>query len=402
MMTQHNAPTVFVSSTCFDRSEVRSLLDDFIRGYSYKPMLSEYDSFPVAPDKTTIENCIHNVEQFADIMVLIVGKRAGWITGSGRTITNIEFLHARSKGIPVYAFIDRSIIDLIPVWKVNPTATFPGIDSPKLLEFADSLRSSDIWSYSFQNGTDIVETLKKQWASLFQSGLTLWRQVRRAPIHPSLKKLTGESFRLVLEKPKYWEYLLYCEVLKAGIAELSHEKLDAEMGIGLGVARQHFDVAGFSKWLSTAVDSLKHAVHIVNTLFNATSVEKAFGPPGVPGDPQMIVYLADRLIAQYRDSINWAKSVHGIIADELFTPLRQLLPRFATAVVHDIEAFSQRFSFAMEDLKNNPPRDGEHRELTLCLELAIPKELTEAYETELERITPTIISKLAIEAQSEP
>lgn len=38
-------PTVFVSSTCFDLSQVRHDMKQFIETIGYEPLLSEFDSF---------------------------------------------------------------------------------------------------------------------------------------------------------------------------------------------------------------------------------------------------------------------------------------------------------------------------------------------------------------------
>lgn len=367
-------------------------MEAFIAEHGFKPMLSEYDSFPIAPDQGNVDNCIKNVEQFADIMVLIVGKRAGWIMQSGRSVTNAEYLHARAKGIPVYIFIDRSVLDLIPFWKANPGAALPGFDSPKLLEFADSLRSSDVWSFPFQKGAEIVDTLRSQWASLFQDCIALWRQARRHPLPSCIRKQTGEAFRLAVQRPPLWEYLLYLEALKFGIAELADEKRDAELGFCFGVTRQQLRVLEFKDWIETAFEPLEHLASSINKLFTTERTEKAFGPPGVSGDPEQIIYIADRLVATYRESIHWVKLVHGIVAHQAFDPLRLIMVEFAFSLMRDIEAYAAKFEIAMDDLKNNPPVTGEKREINLCLTLGFPEGLSESHEAELARLLPIFVS----------
>ena len=83
-------PSIFVSSTCYDLKQIRQDIREFIEtDLGYEAILSEYDSFPIDPDKDTINNCLRVVEQRADIMVLIVGSRYGYITDHGeKSITN--------------------------------------------------------------------------------------------------------------------------------------------------------------------------------------------------------------------------------------------------------------------------------------------------------------------------
>src|ERR1700674_385257 len=112
-------PHLFVSSTCYDLRQVRADISDFARSFGLEPVLSEYESFPVDPSLDTIENCMQAVEQKADLFVLIVGTRYGHVAMNGKSVTNMEYTKARARGIPVYVFIHRSIIDMLPIWKAN-------------------------------------------------------------------------------------------------------------------------------------------------------------------------------------------------------------------------------------------------------------------------------------------
>ena len=75
-MALNGTPTVFVSSTCYDLKQVREDIRDFFQdNYGLQIMLSEFDSFPIDPCIGTFENCLKNVDEYADIFVLIVGTR---------------------------------------------------------------------------------------------------------------------------------------------------------------------------------------------------------------------------------------------------------------------------------------------------------------------------------------
>ena len=139
-MPAGHLPAIFVSSTCYDLKQLRADLRDFIKKLGCEPVLSEFDSFPVNPDVGAVENCLEAVRKQADIFVLIVGGRYGSSTDTGKSVTNLEYLQARTKGIPIYVFVDGNIMPLLPVWKQNSDANFNGIvDSPKLFEFIGAL-----------------------------------------------------------------------------------------------------------------------------------------------------------------------------------------------------------------------------------------------------------------------
>jgi hypothetical protein len=117
--TYMRRPVVMVSSTYYDLRQVRADLRTFLDNQlGYQSLLSEFPAFPVDPDADTIENCRRRVEKDADVLVLIIGGRYGYIEPqTEKSITNIEYLTARAKGIPIMAFVDRQVLNLLPVWE---------------------------------------------------------------------------------------------------------------------------------------------------------------------------------------------------------------------------------------------------------------------------------------------
>jgi len=142
-MPKGYAPSVYVSSTCYDLSQVRADIRTFLESLGLEPILSEFNSFPINPESGTIENCTEIVKQRADILVLIIGGRYGSQAPIGKSVTNLEYLQARAKGIPIYVFVLKSILNILPAWKKNMNGNFEEIvDSPKLFEFVESLKDS--------------------------------------------------------------------------------------------------------------------------------------------------------------------------------------------------------------------------------------------------------------------
>jgi hypothetical protein len=86
-MEQVRIPAVFVSSTSYDLDQIRADLKQFIEGFGYEAVLSEYPSFPIDPDMRTVENCLRAVDQHADVFVLVVGGRYGSQTDEGKSVT---------------------------------------------------------------------------------------------------------------------------------------------------------------------------------------------------------------------------------------------------------------------------------------------------------------------------
>ena len=87
-MPKGTATTLFVSSTCYDLSQVRFDLHDFAVQFGFDPVLSEYDTFPVNPSIDAVQNCLETLRHRADLFVLIVGGRYGSLTDTGLSVTN--------------------------------------------------------------------------------------------------------------------------------------------------------------------------------------------------------------------------------------------------------------------------------------------------------------------------
>ncbi len=142
-----------VSSTFYDLRQIRADLARFITDeLGYIPLLSELPSFPVDPDLDTLANCRARVERDADIFVLVIGGRYGSIDDkTNKSITNLEFLAARQKGIPVYAFVEKGVAAVVPIWKSNPSADFSAtVDTPLVFDFIEYVRSQErVWTYQF-------------------------------------------------------------------------------------------------------------------------------------------------------------------------------------------------------------------------------------------------------------
>ncbi len=173
MERTRNIPTVFVSSTCYDLSQVREDLKDFLRIITdLMPYYPSSDSFPIDPCIGTFENCLSNVDNLADIFILIVGNRYGYVTEKGKSITNLEYMHAKEKNIPIFVFVSKQVQNNLSLWKANKNADFSSVvDNPKIFEFVDEIYNEDNqWIYTYDSVREIKNTMKNQLRLLFFDG----------------------------------------------------------------------------------------------------------------------------------------------------------------------------------------------------------------------------------------
>lgn len=194
---------VFVSSTCYDLSLVRTQLRTFIQMLGHDPIMSDYNDFLYDHRNHTHTSCINEV-QGVDVVVVIVGSRFGGdairetfesinfeklINDNFKfddliskcSVTQAEVFKASELNIPIYAFVDQNVWHDHELYSKNKKNTsiinqivFPSIEKQEtaryIFEFIDFLRkkSNNNAIFTFSKVQDIEDTLKKQWASLFQ------------------------------------------------------------------------------------------------------------------------------------------------------------------------------------------------------------------------------------------
>ncbi len=381
-MSSHRAPVVFVSSTCYDLKQVRVDLKSFIEGMGFEALLSEYDSFPVDPSSSTIDNCRKSVEEHADIFVLIVGGRYGTTISTGKSITNIEYLQARAKGIPTYVFIQISILSILPVWKQNPEGNFSNVvDSPALFKFVSSLRDSgEVWTYGFDTAQNITETLRKKWAVLFMDMLKLKSKADVLGLPDSLRELRGPAFRLVVERPYMWKGRLFSQVFYDEVQKVADKRRDLDHDIYLGPV-QRYTTATFAKHARDRLFAMTRISESAAVIVNTVLVG-ALRSDGQAEDPVTIVYAAQRLANCYVAAIDWALAWQAIEVSKDLRDLLSACKRFSSGTIRELEEGSVNLKKQLDQFV----AEADRKDAKFIFELSITVEDPEAIELEVERI----------------
>ncbi len=384
-------PAVFVSSTCYDLKQVRADTKEFLESLGFEPILSEYNSFPVDPALGTVDNCLKAVQTKADIFVLIIGVRYGSPAAQGKSVTNSEFLAAKAKGIPVYAFVMRTLLDILPMWQANPSADFSAfVDTPRLFEFVVKLKGGgETWVFPFDTAQEIFEVLRTQLAYLFMDALEL--RLRASIAGSQFEKfghLRATALRVLIERPPGWEYLLFTEALYDGVNGLADLKRDWQYQLAIGGVSNVLSPLGFKDHfegkLSEAQRIVDNAAIVINQAWAA-----AIGKPGEPAEADAILYTAGRLTSVYRHALEWKLDFHRLAVPPEMKRLMLLTSCLCDNIVSEIEEFTQFLKTATADAVRAACA-GEKAEVRRTLTLTVP-DMTEAY-AELRRVGDLISS----------
>lgn len=366
-------PSVFVSSTCYDLAQVRNDLRLFFESLGMVPVLSEFPSFPVDPSLDAVGNCLAGVKESADLFVLVVGGRYGSLSDGGRSVTNLEYLEAKAKGIPRYVFVQKPVLAALPIWRKNPDGDFSGlVDSPKLLEFVESLRDpKESWVFPFESAQDIIETLRVQFAYLFMDSLALRAKVLGSGLPDGLADLSGPALLIAVQKPFAWEYTLFSRVLFDEVSRLATAKKDLEYGLVLGRGVRLTELPQVVDWTQTKLGELSAFVQSANSLFN-NALPEALGAPGEDGDAVAIAYVGRRMGDVYRRILEWTAEFRSTQVDDDFVRLLEIISRASENVIREIEEFSAELHRRTREVVRKYEETKEPQSLEMTLLITCP------------------------------
>ena len=138
---------------------------------------------------------------------MIIGNRYGSKTNSGKSITNLEYLCAKKKNVPIYVFIMKQMLSIIPLWKDNKQGDFSNVvDSTDVFDFIIMVREEDNrWCQEFETAQDITNILKIQLSYLFKESLDIRSKVISNNLPDFWADLSNKALNILLEKGDLFE-----------------------------------------------------------------------------------------------------------------------------------------------------------------------------------------------------
>ena len=200
-------PRVFISSTFYDLVQVRYNIGDFIRNLGYEPVMHERAAITYTQN-TELENDCYNELSNCDIVVCIIGNNFGTKSQvSELSITMEELKTAIKSKKKVYVFIAKDVFIENRTYEQNKeSGSFKSAytDDLKIHEFILSLKKENkIVISSFETTDEITNTLKLQFAGLFQSFLQEQARVTNDKITLDLAKTAETIKNLINEMNEY-------------------------------------------------------------------------------------------------------------------------------------------------------------------------------------------------------
>ena len=379
---------IFVSSTCYDLSQIRNDIRQCITDMGHTPILSEVHDFPVNPNLTSVENCISAVKNEADIFVLIIGNKYGSTLDSGTSITNTEFLTAIEKGIPIYTFAKKEMINILPVWEKNKDADFSQIvDTSKIFEFLSDVRKKrGLWNFEFDNAQDIMEILKVQLSNLFKESLNYRNIISCSNESELFEKISSASTNILLKKEDYYEIRFFMQAMHDEIQKYNDLKNDYTYTI-LYKIEDNLTNAGINQvldWLQFKLEQLKNHISSLNNL--AKAFVCFYAEPGIPSDLNGLLYVAKSFAKMYAQILQWGMDTKGVIVSDEYKKLMDAFSKLPSVVISQIEEYPNKSLKKISECVTHE-KSGEFidkKELDLRIVLRIDDDAMEQFNLEMD------------------
>lgn len=386
---------IFVSSTCYDLAQIRADLKCFIENLGHNPILSEEHDFPIDPNKENIENCINAVKEKADIFILIIGNRYG-CTDNGKSITNIEFLTAVEKGIPIYTFTLKSMLSILPVWNDNKNGNYSSIvDNPQIFQFIQDVRkNSGLWNFEFEKAQNIMEILKVQLSYIFNSALQIRQKFKMLNKDDLVNKISNKSIHILLEKKDLYETNFFFQCLFDEVEKYKELRNDYEYSIVTVSSHRIDNYNEYLSWATIKFEQLSRIIEALNTVFNKM-FPYYYAEPGVASDLDGLYYTAKTYGKLYASLLEWSIDALSLVVEDEYIKSRSILAQLADEAILQTEEFPLKCLKQMESVEKQLSK-GETVEvveakLTISINSKISEQNTEELSNLLELVKRGII-----------
>ena len=376
---------IFVSSTCYDLSQIRKDLRDFITSLGHNPILSEQNDFPIDPELDNWVNCINAVKDYADIFVLIIGNKYGYVGENGKSITNTEYLTAVQKGIPIYTFSLKQMTNILPLWERNPDADFSNVvDNKQIFEFlVDVRKKSGRWNFEFENAQDIMD---KQLSILFRNSLGLRKKIVSSQYEDLYSKISSKALNIIMQKEEGYDVKFFMQVMQDGIIDCSELKNDYLYSVILKPIHERRNLAELFDWIENKFDELKSFISSLHKLSDAFT--QFYKDNDDESDLRGLYYVASTYVEFYANLLKWGISVKGIFVPKECQKLMTLLSEMPSSIINEMEKYPkdsmEKIPHCIEKIKSGRVEKGD--KIMLPFEIDIPENVVMEYKQELDRL----------------
>lgn len=189
----------------------------------------------------------------------------------------------------------------------------------------------------------------------------------------------AEASIVLGERPTGWEYYYFSYLLAAGVEDRAERYLDHELGFAS--SGNYVEDSEIILYIRTEFSRLLKATESLHALLSGPAQEAAVGKPGEPGNPDLIMHLATRMMLLHDEILDWAYRIRAAV-----TPSkegRETLRALGHYADQPIDAFRRLVALVRDetDMLTERLNRGETISLVLELEFEVPAGISAKYST---------------------
>lgn len=196
-------------------------------------------------------------------------------------------------------------------------------------------------------------------------------------------RTAGQQRELLAQRPRAWEYLLWAGVLWQRRQALEWKWQDHQLRYARRT-RQHLDDTQAFTLLSNAMRDLAACMRHLVTMVDPQARQRAFGPPGQPGNPALIEHIATRFIEVYEEILDAAAKLRGTGVSDNMAPVMEAAARLTDTPLREIRDFIDQVVAETDNIPDRLTRD-EPITIALTLNLDIDDEAQKHLDREMKR-----------------
>jgi hypothetical protein len=206
------------------------------------------------------------------------------------------------------------------------------------------------------------------------------------PYHGKVAQTKDELRELISQRTPVWEYVLYASVLYQGRKDLGPLIRDHALGYAPSNEKRvsYFDEA--NQVVYDMYNDLLRFVDDFNRLLSDDAQIAAFGAPGEPGDPDLIIHLGERFMSTYKQLLDVAADLRGIRVSRDFAQLLQLAASVVTRPLADLDRYINTFVSMINEMHEKIVHGEVPNPVQLVVEVGLDDAALDALRQERERL----------------
>jgi hypothetical protein len=213
------------------------------------------------------------------------------------------------------------------------------------------------------------------------------KRVRPAvPYHGKVAQTKEELRALIAQRTPVWEYVLYASVLYQGRKDLAPLIRDHALGYAPSSDRRVSYYGEANQVVHDMYNDLLRFIDDFNRLLSEEAQRAAFGAPGEPGDPDLIIHLGERFMSTYKQLLDIATDLRSIRTSQEFAQLLRLAANVVSRPLADIDHYIDTFVPMINDLQEKIVNGETPDSIQLVVHVGLDDEALEALRDERERL----------------